>query len=115
MQRLRSAHSLARLVLAWFGLVLGLAAAAPLVQPTGLQVVCSPAGVKLVAPSDGGEGPASVSGLDCPLCMVVAPPPVRTAATPPHPGVAAPQAIRAGRVAARPAAPLPARGPPAFA
>lgn len=114
MQRLRNAAFLARLVLAWFALSLGVAVAAPVVQPQGLDLVCAGGGaMKLLAKSDQGK-PAGSHTLDCPLCVcAVAPPPLATAAA---------LAVRAApldapaRIAAhvptRTAAPPPARGPP---
>lgn len=44
MHRLRQARFLARLVLAWFALPLGVALASPLVQPQSLEMVCSGGG-----------------------------------------------------------------------
>jgi hypothetical protein len=74
MQALRRATVLARLVLAWFALSLGVAVAAPLVQDGGLQIVCSGGtGVKLVQ-QEGGEA-QPMAAMDCPLCASVAAPP----------------------------------------
>ncbi len=66
---------LARLVLAWFALTLGVAVAAPLVSPNGLTLICSAGGsVRLVADAD---APVVGATLDCPLCVFSgAPPPV---------------------------------------
>lgn len=115
MQPLRSARFLARVVLAWFVLVVGFAAAAPIVQPQSLDVICSGGTMKLVVQGDADEGqaPATVS-LDCPLCMSVAPPPAVVTFAEPQPLGRALQSIPAAHIAAftRPA--LPARGPPAL-
>jgi hypothetical protein len=117
MQTLRQAQLLARLVLAWFVLALGVAVASPLVQPQALELVCSSAGaVKLVQVGDDGAA-ASTHLLDCPLCLTgSAPPPAVpsswTQALPPAhalPALAAP--MHAGRTAAPP----PSRGPPSQA
>lgn len=55
MSALRPARSLARLVLAWFVLALGIAVASPLVKPQSWQMVCSAAGtVKLLNIDDAG-------------------------------------------------------------
>lgn len=115
MQRLRQAHRIARLVLAWFVLAVGLATAAPLVQPDGMTIVCSGGGgMKLVMQGDdGGEAPTSLT-LDCPLCAAVAPPPVALQVPVAQPLAHATQSIPAARLAALTGAPLPARGPPAF-
>lgn len=115
MQPLRSARFLARFVLAWFVLVVGLAAAAPVVQPQSLDVICSGGMMKLVVQGDADEGQASAAvSLDCPLCMSVAPPPAVVTVAGPQPLGRALQSIPAAHIAAftRPA--LPARGPPAL-
>ena len=115
MQRLRQARFLARLVLAWFALSLGVAVASPLVQPRTLELVCSGSGaMKLLVKADtGGEAPASHT-LDCPLCAAVAPPPPVVAAAEYSPPLAhGLRSIPAARLAAATAAPLPPRGPPA--
>ena len=114
MQRLRQARFLARLVLAWFALALGVAIASPVVQPKSTQLVCSGGEMKLVVLGDPGE-PATSHTLDCPLCApFVAPPPV-VAFTGVQTGLAyVLQTIPAAQLAARTAAPLPARGPPSF-
>lgn len=113
MQPLRSARFLARFVLAWFVLVVGAAAAAPLLQgASGLQVVCSGGSMQLVDVGDE-EGQASrVATLDCPLCATILPPPAAlTAALPPPAARLQPWAAPSHLTA--PAAPaLPARGPP---
>ena len=105
-------------VLAWFALSMGAAIASPFVHPQSVQLVCSASGdVKLLVV--GGDGAQLQRGhtLDCPLCVHFG-----SAAPPPAP-VRLPQAlplvhvllpIRAAHVAARTAAPLPARGPPLF-
>jgi len=114
MQPLRSARFLARLVLAWFVLVVGFAAAAPIAQPQSLDVICSGGMMKLVVTGDADDGaaPATVS-LDCPLCMVVAPPPVAANIAEPQPLGRILRGIPAARLAALTAKVPPARGPPA--
>lgn len=116
MQTLRRAHHLARFVLVWFALSIGVAIASPLVKPQALELVCSGAGaIKLVKT----DGDAKVSGhtLDCPLCAAVgAPPPAHLA----QPVQARPLGhallpLVSAHIAGRTAAPLPARGPPARA
>ena len=116
MQSLRNASFLVRLVLAWFALSLGVAVASPLVNPVGMQLVCSTGGaIKLIAPSDDGGQPVAGHTLDCPLCISIDAPPVAKqglsdAALPP---AAAVSSIPSGRIALLAGAPLPARGPPA--
>lgn len=113
MQSLRSARFLARLVLAWFALVVAAAAATPVFQPQSLELICSGGGMKLVVPAgdDGGQAPQAAN-LDCPLCFAVAPPPPVIATFQPLPLGLALQPIPSARIAALTAAPLPARGPP---
>jgi len=114
MQALRNASFLARLVLAWFALSIGVAVASPVVKPAGVDLICSGGVVKLLVKSgESGGGPAAHT-LECPLCAALgAPPPVaRTAAEPLLPLAPASSSIPAARVAALAAAPLPARGPP---
>jgi hypothetical protein len=115
MQALRNASFLARLVLAWFALYVGVAVASPLVQPVGIELICSGVGtVKVLVKGADGTPAAMGHTLDCPMCASMdAPPPVAA------PAVSAPQplayvlrSIPAARIAAATAAPLPARGPP---
>ena len=114
MQRLCHATFLARLVLAWFALALGVAAASPVVKPHGAQLVCSGAGaLQLVMPA-GDEGqPPSTHTFDCPLCAAVAPPPaVIEASAFLQPLGHVLRSVPSARQTARLAASLPARGPP---
>lgn len=115
MQTLRRAHLLARLVLVWFALSIGVAIASPIVHPQAMQLVCSGSGVMkvLITAEDGVQEVASQS-MDCPLCASIsAPPPVQRLSAQPHlPLSYAVQAIPAAIVARLTAAPLPARGPP---
>ncbi|MGQ0710035.1 MAG: DUF2946 family protein [Rhodoferax sp.] len=128
MHRLRQRPLIARLVLAWFVWVLGVAVAAPLINPEAsarnAMLVCSGAGSVLVAmadadPANGGDPGAAPRpmGLDCPLCAAVAPPPAPAlaGAASALPAGPAPWAAHAAPRATRVAAPLPPRGPPAHA
>ena len=120
MQTLRHFTLISRLVLAWFVLSLGFAVASPIVKPQDILLVCTGSGVMkvLVKAADGSASEASGNTMDCPLCApMAAPPPVNhRAAEPVQPLAYALQAIPsahiAARIAARTAAPLPARGPP---
>lgn len=103
-------------VLAWFMASLGVAIAAPIVQPQPIQLVCSSTGtvMLLVQSDDGTVEKMGTSGMDCPLCSPAGAPPAATSG-----GLAAPQPlahalkpVEAARIAAATAAPLPARGPP---
>ncbi len=119
MNALRNAHFLARLVLVWFALSLGVAIASPIVKPQAMELICSGSGVMklLIQHDDGSSQEAPRYTLDCPLCLTGnAPPPpiVRLTAQPAQPLAYVLQSIPAARIAALTAAPLPARGPPAF-
>jgi hypothetical protein len=120
LHRLRHAHLLARLVLAWFVLSLGVAMASPVVNPQATEMVCSAAGVmKLLVVTGDSADDATVSTsqtMDCPLCLSMSAPPVQVQAqvVAPHPLSYALQSIPAARIAALTGAPLPARGPPAL-
>lgn len=116
MQTLRRLTHLARFVLVWFVLSLGVAVASPLVAPQDTVLVCTGAGVMkvLVKADDGSTTELGRSTMDCPLCALVAPPPVLVQAQVPpvSPLAYALQAVPSAHIAARTAAPLPARGPP---
>lgn len=117
MQALRHARFLARLALAWFVLSLGVAIATPLVQPQSLELICATGGaMKLIVKNTDGTAQERGHTLDCPLCATVgAPPPVLTpVVATPSPLAHVLQPVAAAHIAARTAAPLPPRGPPAF-
>ena len=118
MQTLRHFTFLSRLVLAWFVLSLGVAVASPLVKPQNILLVCTGSGAMkmLVQADDGSAAELPANTLDCPLCVpAAAPPPCEHwAAEPVQPLAYALQAIPSAHIAARTAAPLPARGPPSL-
>ena len=117
LQTLRSLRWLARLVLAWFVVSMGVAVASPLVNPQAMELICSGSGaIKLLVKTDDGVQEMQSHTLDCPLCAHVgAPPPAAQAPLPVvHPLAHALRPIPAAHIAARTAAPLPPRGPPAF-
>ena len=117
MSRLRAARHLARLVLAWFVLFVGVATAAPFLEGADLAGLCSASASQPAGSGDPADGLPG-HGLHCPLCLpTIAPPPpllapaIAPAPLPPY----VLQPIAAARIAALAAAPLPARGPPSFA
>jgi len=116
LQALRQARTLAHMVLVWFVLAVGVAVAAPLVQPQSATLVCTASGaVKLVAGGDeGGAAPAHHT-LDCVLCLALgAPPPALVEAVAAvHALHHLPEGLPTAHLAWRTASPLPARGPPA--
>jgi hypothetical protein len=117
MQTLRTAKSLARLVLVWFALTVGAAIASPLIKPQSFEMICSGSGViKLLSRTDDGKTPMPGLTLDCPLCIAVgAPPPVVGCTAEPHQALSyALKVSPAAHIAARTAVPPPARGPPVF-
>jgi hypothetical protein len=115
MQTLRRAQLLAKFVLVWFVLSIGSAIASPLIKPQSIELICSGSGaMKVLIKFDDGSVTTSSHTLDCPLCaQISAPPPVAKLHTAPAVPLAyALRSIPAAHIAARTAAPLPARGPP---
>jgi hypothetical protein len=114
MQALRNASFLARLVLAWFALAIGVATASPVVKPQSMELLCSGGVMKLLVTSDDGSPPATGHTLDCPLCVSLDAPPASAAALfqaqPPAGGILLPHVD--APLAVFTAAPPPARGPP---
>lgn len=114
MQALRNARLLARLVLVWFALAIGVAVASPLVQPQSIELICSGGGaMKLVVKSDDGNAAPAGPMLDCPLCGSFDAPASASGRSIPVPPAA--RLLAAARVlpAVRPLAVAPpARGPP---
>ena len=116
MNRLRQAIHITRFVLVWFALSIGVAIASPVLNPKGVDMVCTGTGVmKLVVQGDD-DSTASAKTMDCPLCMSITPPPpeFNTTLTQPSPLAHAVQPIAAAHIAAITAPPLPSRGPPAL-
>jgi len=121
MQRLRNARLLVQFLLACWILAMGVAIAAPLVHAQPLEMVCSVGGnMKWVASaaadtpdSDSTQKPSN-GPMECPLCMSMVLPPAPTSVTPAtQKGLSySLRPIPAAHIAARTAAPLPARGPP---
>ena len=113
--RLRRSHLLARFVLVWFALSIGVAVASPLVNPNSTQLVCTGSGVmKVLVNGDDGVVEVTTTTMDCPLCASMSAPPAsaQVRAMPAHPLSYVLQTIPAARIAALTGAPLPARGPP---
>jgi hypothetical protein len=119
MRRLSHFTFLSRLVLAWFVLSLGVAVASPIVKPQDILLICTGSGAMkvLVKAADGSTSETVASTMDCPLCVSLgAPPPVtNTVVVLTQPLAYALQGLAAAHIAARTAAPLPARGPPRLA
>lgn len=118
MHKLRSFSILARLVLAWFVLTLGVAVASPIIHPQAMEIVCSTASpIKLVVVGE--DDAATGVGdhmLDCSLCLnVTANIPRETQhAVCQEPLAHALKTAVAATIAALVGAPLPPRGPPAL-
>ena len=117
MQHVRNAKLIARFMLVWFVLSIGVAIASPMVKPQAMQLVCSGAGaMKVIVAGDDGKVPASSHTLDCPMCASIgAPPPIEFLAfqaTAPK-GFVPPSAGNDLVYFVLPAPP-PARGPPAL-
>jgi len=119
MQALRNHLPLARLVMAWFLLALGIAVASPIVHPHSMQVVCTAGGgMQVIMLDDDGQAvPGNHHTLDCPLCLAVIAPPSYPSPVfeQPRPLGLALHPVVSARIAALVGAPLPPRGPPARA
>jgi hypothetical protein len=113
---LRRTRTVARFMLVWFALSLGVAMASPLVNPQSFEMICSGGGVMkmLVKADDGTSAEVQMRMADCPLCVSVgAPPPeVTAAAAPAQPLAVAVQSVPSALIAALTSVPPPARGPP---
>jgi len=119
MQTLRHFTFVTRLVLAWFVLSLGVAVASPIIKPQDILLVCTGAGAMkvLVKADDGSTSELGSKTMDCPLCApmtALLPPASHAALGPAQPLAYALHGIATTHGAARTAAPLPARGPPAL-
>lgn len=118
MHILRNVHLIARFMLVWFALSVGVAVASPLVKPQAMELICSSAGVmKVLFTTDDGDRDAASPALDCPLCAATSAPPPPLAhlvAGPAQPPAYRRQGIAAAPLAVLTAAPLRARGPPAL-
>lgn len=116
MHILRTSTLIARLVLAWFVLALGVAAASPAVQPKPMELVCTASGgiLMIVIGDDAQTAPPGQHTLDCSLCLNALGPTTWAIATLPsqQPLAHALTPIAAAHIAARVGAPLPPRGPP---
>ena len=117
MQTLRNFTRFARLVLAWMVVSLGVAVASPMVKPHNVFLVCTGSGAMqvFVLADDGSTPEVGSARMDCPLCASFsAPPPLVSAQTiePARPLAYALPRIPVAHIAARTAAPPPARGPP---
>lgn len=116
MQFLRLRYPIARLVLVWFALSLGVAIASPLANPQGMELVCTSAnGMQLVVLGDEQPDVLGNHTLDCPLCATHGALPLvfKTTLTQPPPTMRALPQEQDAHITAITAPPLPSRGPPA--
>jgi hypothetical protein len=107
---------LARFVLAWYVLFVGVSVLASTLQPKTMEVVCSSMGLmKLVVQGEGGDAQVR-SSMDCPLCAhatpALPPPTVAALAHVPDARSHIVQRLPEAVLIARTAPPLPSRGPP---
>jgi hypothetical protein len=115
LHHLRRTRWLAALLLAWFVLFVGAAAAAPLMQAGPTATLCSASGiVKGISGPDGEASAQRQHSIDCVLCCFTADaPPVPLRWVSPEQALGhALQSIPAAHIAAITGAPLPPRGPP---
>lgn len=117
MQTLRNAHLLARFVLVWFALSIGVAIASPLVKPQAMELICSGSGaMKLLVKTDDGSKDVTSHTLDCPLCTTTSAPPPMAApgVEPPFPLSYVLRPLESARLSARIGTAWQARAPPTF-
>ena len=115
MQVFRNVPLIARFVLVWFALSIGVAMASPMIKPQPMEVICTGSGaMKVLVQTDEGSQELVTVSMDCPLCATFgAPPPLASPAVAPAlPLSYLTHGTPAARLAGRTAAPLPARGPP---
>ena len=115
MDYFRHTQTLARLVLVWFVISVGVAIASPLVVPKAMDLVCTTGGaMKIVSSDDADKAESTTHTMDCALCMAVGipPAPMGSQFTKPSPLAHALHPIEAAHIAAATAPPLPSRGPP---
>lgn len=109
---------LARLVLVWYVLFVGVSVLAATLQPKTMDVVCSGMGGMKVVVSDDGSDAKVRTAMDCPLCAHATPAlPPSAAGVRVHVQDACSylaQRVPAAVLASRTAPPLPSRGPPSF-
>ena len=117
MQTLRNARQIARLVLVWFALSIGVAIASPLVEQHDILQLCSAVAHVAANGSPDSPVPAGHSTLDCPLCAgISAPPPLHVDLfTEPAPLFFAAPVRSHHLVQLEIAGPPPARGTPSIA
>ena len=116
MKVFRQTKTLARFVLVWFALSLGVAMASSLVAPKATEMVCTSGGMLKIVALDGNDSAApSHEHMDCALCAPMALP--LAPCTVPLVQVSllayALQPVAAAHIASATAPPLPSRGPPA--
>ena len=107
---------LARLVLVWYVLFVGVSVLAATLQPKTMDVVCSTMGImKVVVQGEGGDAQVSTS-MGCPLCAhatpALPPPIVADLVHVPDARSHIVQRLPEAVLTARTAPPLPSRGPP---
>jgi hypothetical protein len=107
---------LARQVLAWYVLFVGVSVLASTLQPKTVEVVCSSMGImKLVVQGEGGDAQVR-SSMDCSLCAhttpALPPPTMADLAHVPDARSHIVQRLPEAVLTARTAPPLPSRGPP---
>lgn len=110
---LRQSRALARWILLWWCLALGVAVAAPWLKSVQHTLVCSASGSVMVQDTGAPDAPVG-QHLDCVLCLTAGAPPVSISALPlasatPLLGTRQAAAFAPYRLSA---APPPGRGPP---
>lgn len=112
MELLRRARHLTCLVLAWFALSVGVAMAAPAMQPAAGDAICSGSGALSSGGSDQ-QGMPHGHAHDCVLCGIAGAPTARTVATAQALPVARPLPVLPAPLPGEPTVPFSSRAPPA--
>ena len=113
MEALRRAHRITRLVLAWFALSVGIAVAAPVLQPQSIEMVCSgTGGMKMMMDDQGGIPDPGGHMKHCRLCVMTGAPVTLVLLLPETPPVQAPATVVPVSIVARTATHFSARAPP---
>ena len=114
METFRHTRMLARAVLVWFAVYVGVSVASPVVSPRAMATICTGSGALMLAEQSDAHGNGTPAhSLDCPLCISLAPPPYAASVyQPPVPGHVERKSLGVLSPALLLNGPSSARGPP---